>query len=45
MRHYDSEKIVTELIKRKLEEEFGERLEVIISDAEASPLLDTDKII
>ena len=45
MRHYDSEKIVTELIKRKLEEKFGERLEIIISDVEVSPLLDTDKII
>lgn len=45
MRHFDSEKIVTELLKRKLEAEFGKKVEIVISQAEKSPLLDTDLIL
>ena len=45
MRHFDSEKIVTELLKCKLEKEFGNKIEIVISQAEKSPLLDTDLIL
>lgn len=45
MRHFDSEKIVTELLKQKLEEKFGDKLEIHVSKSEVSPLLDTDEII
>ena len=45
MRHFDSEKIVTEILHKKLSEKFGDKLELHISLAEVSPLLDTDKII
>lgn len=45
IRHFDSEKIVTELLKHRLCEEFGNEIEIFISKAEASPLLDTDKIL
>lgn len=44
IRHFDSEKIVTELLKRKLKENFGDKLGIYISQAEVSPLLDTDEI-
>ena len=43
--HFDSEKIVTELIKKTLENKFGDKIEIFISQAEVSPLLDTDKIL
>lgn len=45
IRHFDSEKIVTELLKEKLSKKFGEKIEIYISKAEVSPLLDTDKIL
>ena len=45
MRHFDSEKIVTGILENKLKEKFGKELEIYISKAEVSPLLDTDKII
>lgn len=45
IRHFDSEKIVTEILRERLYEKFGDRLETYISKAEVSPLLDTDKII
>lgn len=44
MRHFDSEKIVTEILSNKLSEKFGGKLELYKSQAEVSPLLDTDKI-
>ncbi|MBE7033395.1 MAG: Nif3-like dinuclear metal center hexameric protein [Ruminococcaceae bacterium] len=44
MRHFDSEKIVTGILENKLNEKFGDKLELHISQAEVSPLLDTDKI-
>ncbi len=45
IRHFDSEKIVTELLKEKLLEKFGDKVEIHISKEETSPLLDTDKIL
>jgi len=45
MRHFDSEKIVTDILKRKLCERFGGSLKVLVSTEEASPLLDTDSIL
>ncbi len=45
MRHFDSEKIVTDILRKKLSEKFGDKLEIYISNAEVSPLLDTDHII
>lgn len=45
MRHFDSEKIVTKLLKRKLDEKFEGRLFVCISEAETSPIIDTDEIL
>lgn len=45
IRHYDCERIVTEIFKDRLTKKFGDKLEVIISTSEESPLLDTDKII
>ena len=45
IRHFDCEKIVTEIFKEKLAERFGDNLESVISAAEESPLLDTDKIL
>lgn len=45
IRHFDSEKIVTELLKERLCEKFGDKIEIHISKAEVSPLLDTDKIL
>lgn len=45
IRHFDSEKIVTGLLKRKLENKFGSKVEIIISQAEVSPLLDTNLIL
>ena len=45
IRHFDSEKIVTEILKNKLSEKFADKLELYISQAEVSPLLDTDNII
>lgn len=44
IRHFDCERIVTEIFKDRLLNKFGNELEVIISNAEASPLVDTDKI-
>lgn len=45
MRHFDSEKIVTKLLERKLTQNFEEKLCVCISEAETSPLIDTDEIL
>ena len=45
MRHFDSEKIAPYIIKEVLLKAFGRDVELIISKAEVSPLLDTDKII
>lgn len=45
MRHFDSEKIAPYIIKEVLLKAFGKDLELIVSEAECSPLLDTDKII
>ena len=45
MRHFDSEKIAPYIIKEVLLKAFGKDIELIVSKAEASPLLDTDKII
>jgi len=45
MRHFDSEKIVTEILQDRLAEKFGDKLKIHISRAEVSPLLDTDKIL
>ncbi len=45
IRHFDSERIVTEIFRDRLLKKFGDELEVIISTSEESPLLDTDKII
>lgn len=45
IRHFDSEKIVTELLKERLLNKFGDKLEIHISKAEVSPLLDTDMIL
>ena len=44
IRHFDCERIVTEIFKDRLLNKFGNELEVIISNAETSPLVDTDKI-
>lgn len=44
MRHFDSEKIVTEILENKLSKKFGDKLELHISQAEVSPLLDTNRI-
>ncbi len=45
IRHYDSEFPVTTLLKNVLEESFAERLEVLISKTNISPLIDTDNIV
>lgn len=45
MRHFDSEKIAPYIIKEVLLKAFGKELELIVSESETSPLLDTDKII
>lgn len=45
MRHFDSEKIAPYIIKEVLLKAFGKNVELIVSKAEVSPLLDTDKII
>ena len=45
IRHFDCERIVTEIFKDRLTEKFGDKLEVIISSAEESPLVDTDNIL
>ncbi len=45
IRHYDSEKIVTEILQNKLAKNFGDKIEIHISKADTSPLLDTDSII
>ena len=45
IRHFDSEKIAPYIIKEALLKEFGKEVELIVSKAEVSPLLDTDKII
>lgn len=45
MRHFDSEKVVTKLLYRYLTQNFGEKLDVLISVAETSPLIDTDDIL
>lgn len=45
MRHFDSEKVVTKLLERKLTQKFEEKLCVCISEAETSPLIDTDEIL
>lgn len=45
MRHFDSEKIVTKLLERKLTQKFERKLSICISEAETSPLIDTDCIL
>ena len=45
MRHFDSEFPVCELLLEKLTAKFKDNLEVKISNAQASPLIDTDLII
>ena len=45
MRHFDSEKIAPYIIKEVLLKSFGRSIELIVSKAEASPLLDTDNIL
>ena len=45
MRHFDSEKVVTKLLKRKLSQKFEGKLSICISEAETSPLIDTDDIL
>ena len=45
IRHFDSEKIVTEILKERLWKKFGDKIEIYISKAEVSPLLDTDEIL
>lgn len=45
IRHFDSEKIVTEILEKALTDKFGEKLDIFISQEEASPLLDTDLIL
>lgn len=45
IRHFDSEKIVTEILENKLREKFSDKLEIHKSQVEVSPLLDTDKIV
>ncbi len=45
IRHFDCERIVTEIFKDRLTKKFGNELEVIISSAEVNPLVDTDNIL
>ena len=45
MRHFDSEIIVTKLLERKLTQKFERKLSICISEAETSPLIDTDCIL
>ena len=45
VRHYDCEKIVTEILEKKLSGRFGDNMEIHISKADTSPLLDTNSII
>lgn len=45
IRHYDCERIITEIFRDRLLKKFGNELEVIISSAELSPLVDTDRIL
>lgn len=45
MRHFDSEKVVTRLLKRKLEDKFQASLSLYISKAETTPIIDTDCIL
>ena len=45
IRHYDSEVIVCDILKEKLEEKFGTSLTVIKASSQSSPLVDTDSII
>ena len=45
IRHFDSEKIVTNLLFKRLGEKFQSSLSLYISEAEASPLIDTDDIL
>lgn len=44
IRHYDSEKIVTEILQSRLSKKFGDKLEIHISKTDTSPLLDTNRI-
>ncbi len=44
IRHYDCEIIAREILKERLEAKFKDKLEIFISDAEVSPLLDTAQI-
>lgn len=45
IRHYDCEIIARDILKNKLTENFGKEVEILISKKEASPLIDTDKIL
>lgn len=45
IRHFDSEKIVTQLLKQRLDEKFADKLSVYISEAETTPIIDTDEIV
>jgi dinuclear metal center YbgI/SA1388 family protein len=42
--HYDSEYPVCALLEKKLTDKFGEKLTVLISKEQSSPLIDTDNI-
>lgn len=44
IKHYDSEFIVTELLKSELDKKFSD-IEILISRKNTSPLIDTDKIL
>ena len=45
IRHFDSEKIVTGLLRERLCAKFSDKIEIYISQGEVSPLLDTDEIL
>ena len=45
MRHYDSEVIVCDILKEKLEEKFKDNLTVIKAASQQPPLVDTDSIV
>ena len=44
MKHYDSEFVVTELLKTELDKKFS-NIEILVSRTNTNPLIDTDKIL
>ena len=44
MRHYDSEKIVTAVVKKVLEEKFGNDVKIYVSETEKAPLTGADEL-